>query len=338
MKVLVTGAGGAAGIAVIKALGAAGVTTIAADADPLAAGCHLADTSVALPLAADPTFPDAILAAATHSRPDAIVCTVAEEMPPLASVAAPLADLGAAVWLSPVDTVRTCVDKARFAAAAVAAGLPVPATHVGDADGVPGPWVVKPRFGRGSRDVQLVDDRDDLPGALRRTPDPIVQARCQGREFTVDALVERDGSVVGLVPRWRLETKAGISTKGETFSDERVAALVRDSVAVLGLRGVCNIQGFVDDATSRVWLVEVNPRFSGGLPLSLAAGADLVGEFLRGTLGEPIRAERLTYRDGVVMTRHLSEVFISPVSPDVPPDSSSTHTPLVATLDERIAP
>jgi hypothetical protein len=44
----------------------------------------------------------------------------------------------------------------------------------------------------------------------------------------------------------------------------------------------------------------------------LAAGADLVGEFLRGTLGLPLRPERLTHRDGVVMTRHLTELFLEP--------------------------
>jgi carbamoyl-phosphate synthase large subunit len=53
----------------------------------------------------------------------------------------------------------------------------------------------------------------------------------------------------------------------------------------------------------------VNPRFSGGLPLSLAAGADLVGEVVRGTLGQPLRRERLQYRPGVRMIRSFSEVF-----------------------------
>ena len=119
--------------------------------------------------------------------------------------------------------------------------------------------------------------------------------------------------MIGLVPRWRLETKAGISTKGTTFSDDRVASLVRHAIAALGLEGACNVQGFLDDARDEVWLLEVNPRFSGGLPLSLAAGADLVGEFLRGTLGLPLRPERLVHRDGVTMTRHLTEIFMEEV-------------------------
>jgi carbamoyl-phosphate synthase large subunit len=322
-RVLVTGAGGAAGVSVIRALLASGVDPVAGDPDPLAAGCHLVDDRIALPYAADIGFGRALVAAATAAGVDAVICTVAEEMPALAAVTNDLEAAGIAIWLPPVAAVHTCIDKARFAAVVAGAGLPTPATRAGAADGVPGPWVVKPRYGRGSRSVWSVDDAADLPAAIRRTPEPLVQTRCPGREFTVDALTDRDGSVVGLVPRWRLETKAGISTKGTTFSDDRVARLVRDVVAVLGLEGACNVQGFVDRARDEVWLLEVNPRFSGGLPLSLAAGADLVGEFLRGTLGQPLRPERLAHRDGVTMTRHLTEVIVEPSRAATPVETAA---------------
>jgi carbamoyl-phosphate synthase large subunit len=53
----------------------------------------------------------------------------------------------------------------------------------------------------------------------------------------------------------------------------------------------------------------VNPRFSGGLPLSLAAGADLVGEFVRAARGLPVRPERCSFRPGVVMLRYFEDVF-----------------------------
>ena len=309
-RVLVTGAGGAAGVAVLRALAEAGVTTVAADPDALAAGRYLADADTTVPDASDPRFAATVVHAAVAHEVDAMISTVAEEMPTLSTVTDELAAAGVSIWLSPADTVETCVDKQRFAKAAQSAGLPIPPTAVGTADGVPGPWIVKPRFGRGSRDVHRVDTADVLDAALGDTPDTIVQTRVGGREFTVDVLVDRDGRVAGAVPRWRIETKAGISTKGETFSDERVTELVQSTVAALALEGVLNLQGFVtDDPEVPVVLIEVNPRFSGGLPLSLAAGADLVGEFLRGTLGQAIRPERLQHRDGVVMTRYLAEVF-----------------------------
>jgi len=309
-RVLVTGAGGAAGVAVLRALAASGQQTIGADPDPLAAGRRLADAELSVPLATDPSFGATITDAVSAHAVDAIVCTVSEEMPALWAVLPRLASAGAHLWLSPVDAVEACIDKERFAKVATAAGLPAPATGIGTADGVAGPWVVKPRFGRGSRDVHRVDTIDALEVALRATPDPIVQTRCPGQEFTVDVLVGREGEVLAAVPRWRLETKAGISSKGVTFSNARISELVRATVAAFALEGAVNIQGFAsDDPAAPVLLVEVNPRFSGGLPLSLAAGADLVGEFLRGTLGAPIRRDRLQHRDGVAMTRYLAEIF-----------------------------
>jgi carbamoyl-phosphate synthase large subunit len=153
-----------------------------------------------------------------------------------------------------------------------------------------------------------VDAVEDLDWPLRRVAEPIVQTRVRGQEFTVDALVDRTGVVAGAVPRWRLETRAGISTRGCTFVHEGVASLVADVLSAVGLRGPANVQGFVAEDGS-VCVVEVNPRFSGGLPLSLAAGADLVGQYLGALSGDEIRPERLTYRPGVTMARYYNEVF-----------------------------
>ena len=53
----------------------------------------------------------------------------------------------------------------------------------------------------------------------------------------------------------------------------------------------------------------MNPRFSGGLALTLAAGADLVGEFVRATVGERMRPRPAAVPSGVTMTRHYSEII-----------------------------
>jgi carbamoyl-phosphate synthase large subunit len=189
-----------------------------------------------------------------------------------------------------------------------AARLPAPPTALAQVGEVPPPWIVKPRFGRGSRDVLAVDDLADLKFALHRVPEPIVQHRVIGREFTVDALCGRDGELLAAVPRWRLETRGGISTRGETFEHEDLRALVGEVLRAVGLSGPANVQGFIGDDGS-MSVVEVNPRFSGGLPLSLAAGADLVGQYLRIAEGLEPQSERLRFRPGVRMMRHFEEVF-----------------------------
>ena len=308
VSVLVTGAGGPAGVAVLRALRSGGFRCVAADADPSAVGLRLADEAAVVPRADDDTFVGAVCDLALRVGADALVSTVAEEMGPLTAASRELMASGVAVWLPDVDAVRTCVDKWRFAEVMERHGIPVPASALGASSTVPGPWVVKPRFGRGSRDVYAVDDEGELAWAIRRVPEPLVQTRLTGREFTVDCLVDRDGELVGAVPRWRLEVKAGISTKGVTFEDQGLVRLVAELLGVLELRGPANVQGFLDE-DGIVSFVEVNPRFSGGLPLALASGADLVGEYLRGVLGRPIRPERLTFRAGVLMSRFFEEVF-----------------------------
>ena len=307
--VLVTGAGGPAGVAVLRALARAGHPIVAADADPDAAGLRLTPTRAVLPRATDPAFGAAVLALVDETRPAVLLTTVSEELAALQELSSELASRQVATWLPPAAAVEVCLDKWKFARVLHDAGVPTPSTALGGASGVAGPWVVKPRFGRGSRDVHLIDEPQDLAWACRRTPEPIVQTRAGGREFTADVLVERDGRVVACVPRWRLETRGGISTKGETFVDAAVDGVVARTVAAVGLQGALNLQGFVD--AGAVTVVEVNPRFSGGLPLSLAAGADLVGQFVRGALGLPLQAARLEHRPGVRMIRSFTECFES---------------------------
>jgi carbamoyl-phosphate synthase large subunit len=311
-RLLVTGAGGPAGVAVINALADGGHHVVAVDSDVASAGLFLAaDQTVVAPASEPERFVSDLAAAVDKFDVDAVISSVAEEMLVLSGHEP---DVGADLWVPDADVVRTCLDKWRFWEVLGPTDVPVAATARPtdglDAllDTLPGPWVVKPRSGRGSRDVHFAVDRDELAWAVERVTDPIVQTRAPGTEFTVDVLTDRDGRVAGAVPRWRLETRAGVSTKGRTFDDPRVIDAARRTVERVGLQGVANVQGFVAD-DGHVVIIEVNPRFSGGLPLSLAAGADLVGEFLRGTLGLDVQPGRLRFRPGVTMLRHFSEVY-----------------------------
>ena len=306
--VLVTGAGGPAGVAVIRALRRAGHRVIACDMDAYAVGFRLADEFARVPRADDPAFAEGVIKAAARSGAVALIPTVAEELAPLHAAAAPLAEAGAATWLPDPWSVEHCVDKWLFYELMTSHGVPVPATQRSSELGVPGPWIVKPRFGRGSRDVYDAANAADLSYALSHAPDPLVQTKITGREFTVDTLSGQDGRLYGAVPRWRVETKAGISTKGITFDSPELTDMVADVLGALRLEGPACVQGFRTDEGKLV-LIEVNPRFSGGLPLSLAAGADLVGQYLNRILGGVVQSERLRYRSGVTMLRYFDEVF-----------------------------
>jgi carbamoylphosphate synthase large subunit len=308
--VLVTGAGGPAGIAVIRRLMALGHRVVAADSDPRATGCALATVGVMVPRADHAHFIDALIGVAAAHGVDALIGTVAEELPALAAGADRLAMAGVATWLADPEAVEICCDKAAFARAMRSARVSHPPTTDTPAGlvEVPGPWIVKPRAGRGSRGVQLLDRRVAVVEALRTDGSLIAQTRLSGREFTADSLVARGGELLTVVPRWRDETKAGISVKGTTFDSAVVTDVVAAALEAVGLTGPANVQGFVaDDGSATV--VEINPRFSGGLPLTRAAGADVVSAYLVG-IREPERMlPHLWFTPGVTMSRYFAEVF-----------------------------
>jgi carbamoyl-phosphate synthase large subunit len=332
--VAVTGAGGPAGVAVIRALQAAGDHVLALDASADAVGLRLAGRATVLPYADQPEYAEALLAAIDEHRPVALICTVAEEYAALTPLAERLAAVGTRMWLPDPVAAETCLDKAAFAAALGAAGVPHPptVTSARAAAAIAGPWVVKPARGRGSRDVVRVDDARELDHAFAVVPDAIAQTRLTGLEFTADALVARDGTLLTCVPRWRDETRAGISVRGTTFDSSVVTEVVAATLRAVGHTGPANVQGFVadpqalvgsPDAPVTVTVVEVNPRFSGGLPLTLAAGADVVGTYLEGILDPAADLPRLSYRPGVRMARHFAEVYYAG-------DGSPVADPLLA--------
>ncbi|MGY1689263.1 ATP-grasp domain-containing protein [Geodermatophilus sp. SYSU D01105] len=308
--VIVTGAGGPAGVAVVRRLLALGHRVVGVDADPTAAGSALATAGAIVPRADHARFIDALTGVAMAYGADALIGTVAEELPALAAGAQQLAAAGVSTWIPEPAAVELCCDKAAFARTLWDAGVAHPATTASPAGlaEVPGPWVVKPRTGRGSRGVRLLDQRSAVVEALRLDGSMIAQTRLTGREFTADALVARTGELLTVVPRWRDETKAGISVKGTTFESTPVTDVVADALAAVGLTGPANVQGFVaDDGGATV--VEINPRFSGGLPLTLAAGADVVSAHLTGIRDPGARLPYLWFTPGVRMSRYFAETY-----------------------------
>jgi carbamoyl-phosphate synthase large subunit len=308
VRVLVTGAGGPAGVAVIQGLRAHGHHVIALDADPSAVGLRIASDQHVVPRADDPHYLAALLRVATISDAQALICTVAEEYRALSSAKDYLLEAGLRTLMPPLEAVELCIDKWAFFSHLEGDALPVPATGLASAEGVPGPWIVKPRFGRGSRDVLLCTTRTQLASALRQVPNPIVQTELAGAEFTCDTLVDHTGAIVAMSPRWRTETRGGISVKGTTFEDTEVTNVVSLALKSVGVIGPANVQGFVTE-DGGVAVHEINPRFSGGLPLTLAAGCDVVEEYLRDIMGLAVRPERLVPRPGVTMSRFFCEVF-----------------------------
>ncbi|UCM89740.1 ATP-grasp domain-containing protein [Streptomyces marincola] len=314
-RILVTGVGGAPGCALARELQRLGCTVVAADADPHAPGLLLPGVEPHVTVPADGSgYRAATLRLCDEARPDAVVSTVERELTQFVALRGPLAERGAATWLPEPGTVELCGDKHRFALAMAEHGIPTPRTVLPRGlDQVPnGPLVVKPRHGQGAQGVHVRRTRERARVLCGLVPGPIVQERVAGREFTADCLVDRGGRASAIL-RYRLLVKGGLAVVSRTFSDPAVAAAVRAVLATVGITGACCVQGFPldGDGPDRVVVTEANARVDGGFPASVAAGADDVGQLVRGLFHQDIDHARLTYRPDVTLTKYYETLATS---------------------------
>jgi carbamoyl-phosphate synthase large subunit len=306
--VLVTGAGGPAGIGFLQLAARADVEMYAADMDPVASGLYLVpqERRVIVPRGDAPDFVENVREICRRLNITVLVPTVDSELLPLAAVRHLLAAEGTTLLAAPDSTLATCLDKAELARAC-ARSCDVPTTTVlTDGTPVSFPSIVKPRTGSGSRGIQLVQDPADLTG-LPRDGSQLVQEYLPGEELSVDVFVRADGVVVAAVPRSRDRVDSGVAVAGRTVADQ---PCIEQAVAVcraIGLRGVANVQlRRRGDGTPA--LLEVNPRLPGSLVLSAAAGANLAALALSEALGESVPAF-IPFRE-VAMVRYLSDIVV----------------------------
>ena len=171
----------------------------------------------------------------------------------------------------------------------------------------PLPLFVKPRGGRGGVGAVPVRTRRELEFFLGQVERPVIQEYLDGPEFTIDLLCDFGGRPLAVVPRERVVIRAGVMDRGRTVRDPRLIELGLDCASVLSFRGAVNIQCRVVDGRPVVF--EVNPRFSGGIPLTIAAGVDVPRLLIELALGRSVRPRVGEFRDGLWMSSYETSVF-----------------------------
>lgn len=315
-RVLVSAAGTVTAQSLIKALREDGrVNFIAAgDMDVCNATRAFVDEFVLLPPASSPDFPSACVTAVRRHDIDLFVPIIVErEFLPLDEHRADFDALDCRLWVPSRDVVLTTGDKLAFAGFLERIGIEGPPTYAysNSLEGVRFPAYVKPRSGSGSVGTLRVESAAAMHEAARGRSELIVQEAVEGREFTVDAFAAEPGRVVAAVPRERLAIKAGVSVKGRTYSHAGIERTVVEVVERSGIVGPANVQGMLrEDGSFSV--IEMNPRFSGTLALTTAAGINFASLLLDCVEGKPVANLLGRQRAGVTMTRYWSEVFEMP--------------------------
>lgn len=283
---------------------------IGADHSPLAAAFHLADEGVLVPPVEEPGYVEALLDVCRRRDVGLVVPLIDWELPVLAAARDRFAAVGARLAISSPRVVDICRDKQATHQFLKANQFDTPAVlPYREAVKGPFPLFVKPRYGSSAKDVHFVPDRKSLEFYHKSDVETVIQEFVEGHEYTVDVYAGLDGAARLAVPRRRLEVRGGEVAKAQTVRQREIIDESLRLVAALGeARGVITIQCFLRP-DGRIQFIEMNPRFGGGVPLAIAAGADFPRWLIEEHLGRRPEIDPQAWQDGLLMLRYDGEVF-----------------------------
>lgn len=312
VRILITGAGGASAISVWKSLASEHELHMG-DVDPCAAGLYLVPPMqrVILTPGDHPDFAEQILAICKKRQIDVLIATVDAELAPLARISDRFLASGIKVPLSPYPVLMKCRDKYELLTYCNTNVTPQKISLLtSDSPLAPDdfPLIAKPRLGAGSKGIVLAHNKKDIEHLLR-DGSYLLQEYLPGEEYSVDVYIHSDGTPIAAVPRLRLKIDSGIAVASVTKHIPELSNLALDIACLVGIRYVANIQ-FKRALDGHYKLLEINPRFPGTLPLTIAAGIDIPKLLIADINGEKFTG--IMPFKSLMTVRYLTERYFDP--------------------------
>ena len=289
------------------------------DTTRLSSALQLCDKSFLVKPIAHPDYINQLLTIVKNNKVNLLVPTIDTDLLSLAKNKAKFAKIGCIALVSEPEVIETCQDKRKTHRFLKRKGFDTPLTvSVQTAlakKKLNWPCFLKPWDGYASRGNAVVNNRRELLFFAKRIPNPICQEFIEGTEHTCDVYVDFSMKVRCVVPRKRIEVRAGEVSKGQTVKHPHIMGEAARLVEKLGAGpGVITLQLFLTQ-NNNVKFIEINPRFGGGVPLSIKAGANFPKWILQELLGKKTNIRPDGFKDKLTMLRYDGEVWLE--TPDM---------------------
>jgi carbamoyl-phosphate synthase large subunit len=333
-KVLVTGAGGPAGMGTIRSLLLAQeVKVVAADMNPMAPGLFWPPEKTILPPAHDRNFVSELLSVCKKFGIDVLFPTVDEEVSVLA---ANMNRLRGEVecLIGKKKGVDACNDKWGTYVWLNKVGIPVVETlrvhdkdslHA-DADEIGYPLAIKPRASRGGRGLHICQNYQELIKAfsalkaalpfvdayvnIAGAADLILQEYLPGTEYDTIVMLSQNGKALACVPmravHWEVHRQ---QREIVTEHNKEVELICIRAVRELGLHCPVDVE-VAQDRRGNLKILDVNPRVGGDVDLATAAGCNIPLMYVKTAMGREIPA--CEFKEGLVLIRYVGVQIIKP--------------------------
>ena len=271
----------------------------------------ISDGCIPVPRCTADNYIDCLLDICRERQIGVIIPTIDTELLVLAENHQRFMEQGVRLAVADKAFIRICRDKRLTSDFFRQVGIAVPAAV--DKHHPVFPMFAKPYDGSLSTNIHIIRSQEDLTPEILEDPKLIFMEYIspkEYKEFTVDMYYGLDGCVKGIVPRERIEIRAGEINKGITRKNGIVGFLLQRMGKLEGVRGCLCMQLFYRESDGDVKGIEINPRFGGGFPLSYYAKANYAAYLIR----EYLLGQSVDYSDAwldrTLMLRYDNDVIV----------------------------
>ena len=173
------------------------------------------------------------------------------------------------------------------------------------------PVFIKPKDGSSSINAFKVVNQEELELYASKIKDYIIQPFIEGKEYTIDIFCDYEGNPVFITPRERVAVRGGEVLKTKIHQDDTMIEDMLRLVERFKPCGQITVQVIKQAETGKNYYIEINPRFGGGAPLSMKAGADSAKALLEILQGKKLSYHPYAARDGAVYSRYDQSVCVN---------------------------
>lgn len=150
---------------------------------------------------------------------------------------------------------------------------------------------------------------EELEVYAQQIEDYVIQPFIEGTEYTVDIFCDFNSNPVYIIPRIRLQVRAGEVLKTQISMDEKIIEESKRIIEKFKPVGPITVQLIRQNVTRDDYFIEINPRYGGGAPLSMKAGARSTESVLKLLLGEKLE-NNINISQGAIYSRFDQSVCI----------------------------
>lgn len=259
----------------------------------------------------NPEYVENLLQICADDHIDLLIPTIDTDLLVLSENKDKFEDIGTKVLISAPDKIRICRDKNNTSQFFAECGLNAPMPVNDWKEYKSGfPAFIKPKDGSSSINAYKAENEEELKLFASQITDYIVQPFVDGKEYTIEIFCDWIGRPISIVPRERVQVRAGEVLKTKIELDKTMIEECKKLCAAFKPCGPLTVQLIREKDTDIDYYIEINPRFGGGSPLSMKAGSRSAEALLKMLDGE--EPEYITdIADGAVYSRFDQSVCIN---------------------------